>query len=64
MSKLFRALVISAVATGILAVVLEARQNKEAATKPAAAKASPEVDADALTGEQKDLLMKEMGAEF
>lgn len=67
MSRFFRALVISAVATGVLAVALEARQNKLAAAKPKslkAAPASPEVDADMLTGEQTELLMKEMEAEF
>lgn len=64
MSKLFRALMISAVATGVLALVLEGRQKQKPKTPTPSSNTSPEVDADALTSDQQDLLMKEMGAEF
>ena len=60
MSKLFRALLISAVATGAAAVVWTAlRPAPPAPTRPRSGP-GPYVDADALTDEQRDLLMQEM----
>lgn len=64
MSKIFRALLISAVATGAAAVVLHFMQPpaSEKPRRPVDA-SKPYVDADDLTDEQQDLLMQELGAQ-
>lgn len=63
MSKLIRAMLISAVATGAAAVVLKTLM--PAVPKPSAPRgAGAYVDADELSDEQRDLLMQEMAAEM
>lgn len=63
MSKLWKALLISAVATGAAAVALKLIE-PQAETTPASASDADDAyqDLDALTPEQQDLLMQEMGA--
>lgn len=60
MSKLFRALLISAVATGTAAVVLNILKPEERPTPRPKPGTGPYVDADAMTDEQRDLLMQEL----
>ncbi len=63
MSKLWRALLISAVATGAAAVALKLIEpTPEAPPAPASDADTAYQDLDALTPEQQDLLMQEMGA--
>jgi hypothetical protein len=60
MSKLFRALLISAIATGTAAVVLKMVRPETAPTPRPKDSTGPYVDADAMTDEQRDLLMQEL----
>ena len=60
MSKLFRALLISAVATGTAAVVLKLLKPDTPPTSRPGSSTGPYVDADALSHEQRDLLMQEL----
>lgn len=63
MSKLWRALFVSAVATGTAAVVLKLIEPEETSPPPAPAKAKdPYVDADAMTKEQQNALLQELEA--
>ena len=63
MSKLWKALLISAVATGAAAVALKLIEPQPEATPASASDADDAYqDLDALTSEQQDLLMQEMGA--
>lgn len=62
MSKLFRALLVSAVATGAAAVVLKLIE-PEAPPVPSKA-TGPYVDADALPKEQRDALLQELDAQI
>ena len=63
MSTIFRALFISAVATGAAAVVLHFLQPSTPEKPPRPVKpADPYVDADDLTDEQQELMLKELGA--
>lgn len=60
MNKLFRALLISAVATGTAAVVLNILRPGEPPTPRPKPGTGPYVDADAMTDTQRDLLMQEL----
>ncbi len=60
MSKILRALLISAVATGVAAVVLRLVAPEPPAAPRPPASSGPYVDADHMTAEQKDLLMREL----
>ena len=62
MSKLWRALLISAVATGAAAVALKLIEPQPEPPAPASNADDPSADPDALTQEQQDLLMQELGA--
>ncbi|MFQ5571360.1 MAG: hypothetical protein ACE5G0_16915 [Rhodothermales bacterium] len=61
MSKFWRALMISAVATGVAAVVVKAFKEEAPAPLPAPVPDDPRiVDADRLTEEERSLLMQEL----
>jgi len=63
MSKLFRALLLSAIATGAAAVVLKLIEPE--ALPPAPSRATgPYVDADTMTKEQQDTLLQELDAQI
>jgi hypothetical protein len=60
MSKFFRALLISAIATGTAAAVLKLIRPDEPPTLRPKPATGPYVDADDMTAEQRNLLMQEM----
>ena len=62
MSKLWKALLISAVATGAAALALKLIEPTPPTSAPASDAADAYEDLDALTPEQQALLMQEMGA--
>ena len=62
MSKFWRALLISAVATGAAAVVMKLIE-PEAPPAAASDRRGPYVDADTMTQEEQDLLMQELSAQ-
>ncbi len=63
MSKFFRALLLSAVATGAAAVVFKLIEPE--APPPAPPRATgPYVDADTMTKEQRDALLQELEAQI
>ncbi len=65
MSKLFRALLVSAVAAGAAAVVLKLLEPEKAPPLPAPPQATgPYVDADTMTKEQQDALLQELDAQI
>ena len=61
MSKFWRALLVSAVATGAAAVVMKLIVPEAPPAAPPASK-GPYVDADTMTKEEQDLLMQELEA--
>lgn len=65
MSKLFKALLVAAVATGAAAVMLKliAPQEIPPPSAPPPAK-GPYVDADTMTKEQQDALLEELNAQI
>lgn len=65
MSKLFRALLISAVATGAAAVVLKLFE-PEPSFRPSTKQHAdgPYVDADRMTDEERDLLIDELASQL
>ena len=63
MSKLFRALLLSAVATGAAAVVLKLIETEAPPAAPPRA-TGPYEDADAMTQEQRDALLQELDAQI
>ena len=63
MSKLFRALLLSAIATGAAAVVLKLIEPE--APPPAPSRTTgPYVDADTMTKEQQNALLQELDAQI
>ncbi len=64
MSKILRALLISAVATGLAAVALKMLEPETARTAGLAAKSNPYVDADGMTEEERDLLVQELAEQL
>jgi len=63
MSKLFRALLLSAIATGAAAVVLKLIEPKAPPLAPSRT-TGPYVDADTMTKEQQDALLQELDAQI
>lgn len=63
MSKFFRALFISAVATGVAAIVLNKMRRPTPSASDLPQDDTQQVDADRLTDEQRDLLVQEMEAQ-
>lgn len=65
MSKLWRALLISAVATGTAAVIMKLIEPEKPLSAPTPpAHQGPYVDADAMPQEQQDLLMQELASQL
>ena len=65
MSKLFRALLLTAVATGAAAAVLKLIEPEKTPPLPAPPKANgPYVDADTMTKEEQDALLQELDAQI
>ena len=63
MSNFLRALLISAAATGVAAVVLKTLQPSEPAPPPRMP-ARPAADPDALTPDEEQMLLDELGAQL
>lgn len=64
MSKLLRALFISAIATGAAAVVLKLVEPDKTAPPPTPTSKGPYVDADEMSPEQQELLMQELESQL
>jgi uncharacterized membrane protein YebE (DUF533 family) len=68
MSRYIRALLISAAATGVVAAVAYAVRQRSSRPAPASAPPPPndsvQVDADRMTDEERDLLVREMAEQL
>ena len=64
MSKFWRALLVSAAATAAAAVVMKLVEPDAPPVDASPTTDGPYVDADAMTREEQDLLMQELGAQL
>lgn len=64
MSKVWRALLISAVATGAAAVVLKLIEPEKTPPPPPLPSQNPYVDADTMTPDEQAMLLQELDAQL